>query len=79
VTSQRGGGVRRVARGGAYALLVLAALLALLGVGSWPSGRPDVRPPVFFFIPAVLCAAAGGALLLVTRAPRSPPSPGRAA
>ena len=55
----------RIARGLGNVLLVLAALLALVGVSTWPPGGLMFALPFVFFLPAAFFALIGGTLLWV--------------
>ena len=57
----------RIVRGLGYVLLVLAALLALVGVSTGPPGGLMFALPFVFFLPAALFALIGGVLLWVGR------------
>jgi hypothetical protein len=77
MTDRRDGAPRRIARGVAITLLVLAGLLALLGIAAWPPGGLMFALPYFFLLPALVLAAGGAVLLLLTRAPRPRPPASR--
>jgi hypothetical protein len=49
--------------------LVLASVLILLGVASWPPGGLMFALPYFFLIPGVILAIIGGLLLRAGRRP----------
>ncbi|MDP1890891.1 MAG: hypothetical protein Q8K55_08345 [Gemmatimonadaceae bacterium] len=58
-------------------LLVLAALLVVLGIVSWPPGGLMFALPYVFLMPGVVLAVVGGVLLWLGRRPGSSPvSPG---
>jgi hypothetical protein len=73
MTHRPGDTLRGIFRGVAIALLVLAGLLALLGVAAWPPGGLMFALPYLFLLPALVLALGGGVLLLLTRAPRPKP------
>ncbi len=67
--------MRRVLRGIGAIFLLLAVLLSLLALASWPPEGLFFGLPFFFLIPALLLAIAGGLLWLCTRPSKTlPPS-----
>ena len=61
--------MRRFAAVVGWMFVVLAGVLAVLGVSSLPSGGLMFALPYIFFIPAVFFGAAGGLLLWLSRRP----------
>jgi len=67
-----GDGMARIARGFGYAMLGLAAVLALIGASTWPPGGLMFALPFVFLIPAAFFALVGGVLLWIGQRSVSP-------
>ncbi len=63
--------MRRVLRGIGAIFLLLAVLLSLLALASWPPEGLFFGLPFFFLMPALLLAIAGGLFGLCTRPPKT--------
>ncbi len=68
--------MRRVFRGLGMLALVLAGILAGLGIAAWPPGGLMFALPYVFLLPAVPLAI-GGVILLMLSRPRRQPDPER--
>jgi hypothetical protein len=66
--------MRRVIRTLGILALVLAGILAGLGIATWPPGGLMFALPYLFLLLAVPFALGGVILLLLTRPPRQPDS-----
>jgi hypothetical protein len=66
--------MRRVLHGIGTIFLLLAVLLCLLAVVSWPPEGLFFGLPFFFLMPALLLGIAGGLLWLCTRPSKTLPS-----